>query len=121
MTVRVEINIPPGETTLPVETEVEKGRTDEQFQIAPHYNVILLDDNDHSYEYVIEMLSKLFGHSRETAFQMAVTVDNTGRVIVDTTHRERAELKRDQIHAYGADWRIPHCAGSMSAIIEPVE
>ena len=33
--------------------------------------------------------------------------------------KERAELKRDQIHAYGADWRIPHCRGSMSAILQP--
>ena len=35
---------------------------------------------------------------------MACEVDTTGRVIVDTTTKERAELKRDQIHAYGPDW-----------------
>jgi ATP-dependent Clp protease adaptor protein ClpS len=40
---------------------------------------------------------------------------------VETTTRERAELKRDQIHAYGADWRIEHCQGSMSAVVEPAE
>ncbi len=87
----------------------------------PRYHVILWDDNDHTYEYVIEMLMKLFGHSREKAYQMAVEVDTMGRVIVETTTKERAELKRDQIHAYGADWRIPHCKGSMSATIEPAE
>jgi len=38
---------------------------------------------------------------------------------VDTTSLERAELKRDQIHAYGADWRLTTCKGSMSAVIEP--
>ena len=32
---------------------------------------------------------------------------------------ERAELKRDQIHAYGPDPRIPRCSGSMTAEIEP--
>jgi len=87
----------------------------------PRYNVVLLDDDDHSYEYVVEMLSKLFGHSTITAFKMACIVDFTGRVIVDTTTKERAEFKRDQVHAYGADWRIPRCQGSMSAIIESVE
>ncbi len=87
----------------------------------PRYHVILWDDNDHTYDYVIEMLMKLFGHSQETAYRMAVEVDTYGRVIVDTTSKERAELKRDQIHAYGADWRIPHCKGSMSATIEPAE
>ncbi|ARA93890.1 MAG: ATP-dependent Clp protease adaptor ClpS [Bacteroidetes bacterium] len=87
----------------------------------PPYHVILLDDDEHTYEYVIEMLMKLFGHSHERAFQMACEVDAAGRVIVDTTTRERAELKRDQIHAYGPDWRIPRCKGSMSALIEPAE
>ena len=30
-----------------------------------------------------------------------------GRVIVATTSRERAELKQEQVHAFGKDWRIP--------------
>jgi len=41
-------------------------------------NVILLDDDDHTYEYVIEMLCKLFGHSQEIAYRMACEVDATG-------------------------------------------
>ncbi len=86
---------------------------------APLWHVILLDDDDHTYDYVIEMLMELFGHSTEAAYKMAQTVDNDGRVIVDTTTLERAELKRDQIHAYGRDWRLDRCKGSMSARIEP--
>ena len=85
----------------------------------PPYNVILLDDDDHSYEYVIMMLNRLFGHTLETAFRMAREVDETGRVIVDTTTLERAELKRDQIHAFGRDRLIERCKGCMSAVIEP--
>ena len=85
----------------------------------PPFNVVLLDDNDHSYEYVIEMLRSLFGHTEEKAFQFAKEVDENGRVIVFTTHREHAELKRDQIHAFGTDHRIASCQGSMSATIEP--
>ncbi len=86
----------------------------------PAYHVILLDDDDHTYDYVIGMLRKLFGHPTEMAFQLACEVDQKGRVIVDTTTLERAELKRDQIHSFGRDWRIPRCAGSMSVVIEPV-
>ncbi len=63
------------------------------------------------------MLSKLFGHKLEVAYRMACEVDNSGRVIVDTTTFERAELKRDQIHAFGRDRRIDRCQGCMSAII----
>jgi ATP-dependent Clp protease adaptor protein ClpS len=88
-------------------------------RVQPPYNVILVDDDDHSYDYVIEMLGRLFGHAPEMAYLLAEEVDNTGRVIVDTTTLERAELKRDQIHAYGTDWRLPRCKGSMRATIEP--
>lgn len=104
-------------TTAPEEVAVEEEITIH----VPRYHVVLLDDNDHTYEYVIEMLMKVFGHSKELAYQMACEVDRAGRVIVDTTTLERAELKRDQIHSYGADWRISHCKGSMSAIVEPAE
>jgi len=90
-------------------------------KILPPYNVILLNDNDHTPEYVIEMLSKIFGHQKERGYKMAVSVHTQGRVVVSTTHKEQAELKQDQIHAFGADWRIPTCAGSMSSVIEPAE
>jgi ATP-dependent Clp protease adaptor protein ClpS len=87
----------------------------------PPYNVVLLNDDDHTYEYVIEMLKVLFAHPEEKGMQMAQQVDREGRVIVLTTHKEMAELKRDQIHAYGTDVRIATCKGSMSAIVEPAE
>lgn len=95
--------------------------TDQVTKRQPPYHVILLDDKDHSFDYVIRMLKQLFGHSDERGYQMAKEVDSQGRVIVDTTSLERAELKRDQIHAFGADVAIAHCKGSMSATIEPAE
>lgn len=84
------------------------------------YHVVLLDDDDHTYEYVIGMVRKLFGVSPERAYQLAAEVDDSGRVIVDTTSLERAEFKRDQMLSFGRDWRITRCAGSMSAVVEPV-
>ena len=87
----------------------------------PRYHVVLLDDDDHTYDYVIGMLRKLFGHTTEQSLQLATAVDETGRVILATTTLERAEFKRDQIHAFGRDWRIPRCAGGMSADVEPVD
>ena len=107
------------EVASPVQSPRTRPRA--RTRILPRYHVVLLDDDDHTYDYVIEMLVKLFHHGREQAFLLACEVDAHGRVIVDTTSLERAELKRDQIHSYGADWRIPHCRGSMSACIEPAE
>ena len=86
---------------------------------APRYHVVLLDDDDHTYDYVIEMLGRLFHYDLQKAYSLALEVDTVGRVIVLTTVLEQAEFKRDQIHAYGADWRLERSAGSMSAIIEP--
>ena len=90
-----------------------------QDQLTPLFNVVLLDDDDHTYDYVIEMLVKIFCHSREAAFRHAVEVDTDGRTVVLTCEREQAEFGRDQIHAYGADPRMPVSKGSMSAVIEP--
>lgn len=103
--------------TLPEKKTKEKDDVKKQ----PPYHVILLNDDDHSYDYVIRMLKQLFGHPEPMGFKMAKEVDTSGRVIVDTTSLERAELKRDQIHAFGPDPLIPRCAGSMSATIEPAE
>lgn len=100
----------------------QKPRTDKQKnkpKPLPPFNVVLLDDDDHTYEYVIEMLQKVFGHGLEKSFLMAKEVDTQGRVIVYTTHKELAELKRDQIRGYGRDARIAASAGSMTAIVEP--
>lgn len=85
----------------------------------PPYHVILFDDDDHTYEYVIEMLHAIFGHPEEKAFQMAREVDENGRVICATVHKELAELRLEQIQGYGPDPRLPKCKGSMSATIEP--
>jgi ATP-dependent Clp protease adaptor protein ClpS len=89
--------------------------------MSPMFNVVLIDDNDHTYEYVIEMLMGIFGHKREKAFHMALTVDYTGRVVVFTGEKKAAESKRNEIMSYGPDWRLARSMGSMSAVVEPAE
>jgi len=102
---------PAARPTVQNEQEQEPGRL---------FHVVLLDDDEHTYDYVIEMLQKLFVLSRDAAFQHAVEVDTTGRTIVITCERPQAEFARDQIHAYGADPRMPKSKGSMSAVLVPV-
>lgn len=80
------------------------------------WNVVLLNDDDHSFEYVISMMQELFGHTEQRAKLIAQTVDRDKRAVCLTTHKEHAELKRDQIHAYSHE-----NLGPMSAIIEPAE
>jgi ATP-dependent Clp protease adaptor protein ClpS len=85
----------------------------------PRYHVILWNDDDHTYDYVVRMMKELFGHPTEKGFQIAKEVDSVGRAVCLTTTKEHAELKRDQIHAFGKDPLLERCQGSMSASIEP--
>jgi len=99
----------------------EKEETKQKRKKQPRYNVILWDDDDHSYDYVVRLMQQLFAQTKEQAFQSAVTVDTDGQVICLTTTLEHAELKRDQIHAFGKDELIDRCTGAMWSTIEPVE
>jgi ATP-dependent Clp protease adaptor protein ClpS len=109
-----------GSTVLPPEIV-----TTEHEELTPRppnpdaYNVVLLDDDYHTYDYVIEMLQKLFFFSREQAYTHAMEVDMRGRTILMTCTKPEAEFARDQIHAFGPDPRMPESQGSMSAVIEP--
>jgi ATP-dependent Clp protease adaptor protein ClpS len=85
----------------------------------PPFNVVLLDDDDHTVDYVVEMLRRLFGYPEEQGGGMVKTLDSAGRVVVYTTHKELAELKREQIIGYGADWRLQRSKGPMRAVVEP--
>ena len=90
-------------------------------QLDPMYNVVLLDDDEHTYQYVIEMLCAIFGHAFETAYMMACEVDRSGRVVVYTAARDEASTKRDQIQAFGADPLLAGSGGSMDAVVEPAQ
>ena len=83
------------------------------------YHVIILNDDEHTFDYVIEMLQAVFNMPYATALAHTMEADSTGSSIVLTTHLEEAELKRDQIHAYGPDWRMPNSRGSVAALVEP--
>lgn len=100
-----------------IETETDETTKD---QLGKLYHVIILNDDEHTFDYVIEMLQAVFGFSYATALAHTMEADSTGSSIVWTSGLEEAERKRDQIHAYGADPRMPNSRGSVVALVEPV-
>src|SRR4051812_45885674 len=86
----------------------------------PRYNVVLLDDNDHTYDYVIDLLQRVFGFPKEQGLLLAKEVDSQKRAVLMTTTLEHAELKQEQIHGFGPDKAIASCQGGMTAVLEPV-
>jgi len=89
--------------------------------LEPLYHVVLLNDDDHSYGYVVFMLKVLFGYPESKGFDMAYEVDKHGRTVVFTGTHEEAKFQQDRIHAYGPDPTIARCEGSMTAVLEPAE
>jgi ATP-dependent Clp protease adaptor protein ClpS len=106
--------------TVPVKTITrpeagEKSST----RTEPLYHLIILNDDDHTIEYVVEMLQAVVGLSAGDALARTLEADSKGSSIVRTCALEEAEKKRDSIHAYGPDWRLPHSKGSVAALVEP--
>ncbi|QDV37919.1 ATP-dependent Clp protease adaptor ClpS [Tautonia plasticadhaerens] len=85
----------------------------------PPYNVVILNDEEHTFDYVIELLCKLFRHPLATAKELTWRIHLSGRAVVYTTHKELAELKRDQVLAYGPDHRMSVSKGPLGCYIEP--
>ena len=103
-------------TITPLPGRIEETST--PAALEPRYHLVLLDDNDHSYAYVIEMLGRIFGYEQEKSYALACIVDTEGRVTVETASHDQVTRHQSSIHGYGADPRIPHCKGSMSAVVE---
>jgi len=80
--------------------------------------VVLFNDEEHTYDYVVEMLTHTCRLARTEAFRCAVEVDLTGRTIVFYGSRAACTNVVAKIHAYGPDHRLPQSMSSMKAEVE---
>ncbi len=80
--------------------------------------VILFNDEDHTYDYVVEMLSQTCRLTRENAFRCAVEVDLTGRTTVYYGPRASCDSVCAKIRAYGPDHRLPQSMTSMRSEVQ---
>ena len=88
-------------------------------QLEPPYHLVLLDDDEHTYAYVIRMCAEIFGYGPEKGYAIACVVDSQGRAVLMTGSHDAVRAKQELVHAYGPDPLMPNSRGSMSAIIEP--
>lgn len=87
----------------------------------PPYQLVVLNDNDHTFAYVIEGLVRFCGHDVEKAYELAATVHHTGRAIVWSGMLETAELKRDQLRGMGPDFYAPKVVNyPLGVLLEPM-
>src|ERR1700733_9009749 len=81
----------------------EKEKDKPRPKTQPPYAVIVENDDFHTFNYVIEVLQRVFGYDLQMAVMLTVEVDATGQAIVWSGALEVAELKRDQIRGFGPD------------------
>src|SRR5204863_6642363 len=87
-------------TGLPEITVAPETAEDTQTRRVPPYNVILLNDELHSMEFVVEVLCKSLGIAVEKAYQFMMEAHTSGQAVVWTAPREVAELKAEQIQTF---------------------
>ncbi len=87
----------------------------------PPYAVVLFNDEEHTFQYVVETLIKVFGYPQEKSWSLTLQIHNDGRGIVWSGSREVAELKRDQIRSAGPDfYETKKVDVPLSVIVEPL-
>lgn len=82
------------------------------------WKVVLWDDDEHTYEYVIEMLVEVCQMEPEQALRHAIEVDTDKRTMVFSGELEHAEHIQERILTYGPDPRMKKSKGSMTATLE---
>jgi ATP-dependent Clp protease adaptor protein ClpS len=85
----------------------------------PPYNVILENDDDHSMEFVIEVLCKVLGCPVERAMQLMLEAHTSGRAVIWTGTREVAELKAEQVQTFPEIHRDGRHLGPLGCTVEP--
>lgn len=91
--------IPDVYTELPNTIYVPNDDLEERMRnaFAKHWNVVVWNDDIHTFDYVIEVLMKIVGINESDAFKHAHTIHTAGKSIVATTTQERAELYHEQL------------------------
>ena len=60
-------------------------------------NVIIENDDHHSFEFVVGVLRKVLGCAEQRAFQLTMEAHTKGRAVIWTGPKEVAELKVEQV------------------------
>jgi len=69
-------------------------------RLLPPYNVILLNDDHHSMEFVVMVLTKVFSYAVEKCVDLMMRAHSEGRSVVWTGSKEVAELKVEQVSTF---------------------
>ncbi len=91
-----------------------------QTRRQPPYHVILFNDDDHSMEFVVDVLRKVIGCQLESAVALMLEAHHSGQAVIWTGAREVAEQKAEQVHSFHETReRDGAKLGPLGCIVEP--
>ena len=85
----------------------------------PLYHLILENDDDHSFEFVVEVLRQALGYNEQKAVNLTNEAHTKGRAVVWTGTKEVAELKLEQMQTYHEIRADGKKLGPLGVTIEP--
>jgi ATP-dependent Clp protease adaptor protein ClpS len=86
----------------------------ESVGVLPPYNIIVFNDDYHTFEFVIMVLCEVFGYKPHKSFGYAQEIHESGRAIVWSGGQELGELKLEQLLSFREG-----SFGSLHAVLEP--
>jgi ATP-dependent Clp protease adaptor protein ClpS len=102
---------------MPTITEPE---VDTRSKILPPYHVLIENDDDHSQQFVVAVLRKVFGYDEPKAISLMHTAEEHGEAVVWTGAKEVAELKLEQLRTFHEKhWQDERDLGPIRCRIEP--
>jgi ATP-dependent Clp protease adaptor protein ClpS len=113
---RSAVSEPLPETMVTTRTKPKSSTPTRQ---VPPFNVILENDDDHSFEFVVETLQKALGFSAQRAFLLTNEAHSKGRAVIWTGPKEVAELKVEQIQSFHEVRAGGKKLGPLGVTIEP--
>lgn len=87
--------------STPMPTMVDQPVDEAMYQPDSPWIVIVWNDPINTVQYVIFVLQKLFGYSREKALELTTEIDSIGKAPVASGPREKAELDVFRLHEHG--------------------
>lgn len=73
--------------------------TETRTRRQPPYAIVVYNDHDHTYQFVMAIFAKVFKYPVEKCFKLAEQIDKQGRAVVWIGALEPAELHKEQIES----------------------
>ena len=101
-------------------TPIAEPQEHTQTKQLPPYHVLIENDDEHSMDFVVMVLRKVFGYDDTKAHVLMQAAHEGGEAIVWTGSKEVAEWKLEQIGTFRENhWRDGRDIGPLRCRIEP--